>query len=612
MPGIAGIISPNRSLCSEVAVDRMLRCMMHEEYYSYGKHIGQSENICLGWVCHKEASADCMPLQNEEKQITLITAGENFPSDYSSEVLRKKGINGSTNQLRNLLTLYETLGDGYLQTINGWLSGIIIDSRKNEASLFNDRYGMQRIYYYETKDAFYFSSEAKSILALIPSTRTIDQQGLAEMIGCGAVLENRSLFQGIHQLPGGSNWKFKNGKCFTRNSYYDRSVLEKQAALDEEEYYQQFKNTFCRVLKRYNRPGENVALSLTGGFDTRMIMACRDSLPDSMPCYTFGGMYRDSRDVLISRILAERSGRRHHTIKLQSDFLRHFDKYAERSVYISDGCLDAGSSYELYFNHKARHIANIRLTGNMGSEVTRSSGGWNLQAMKRGWLNEEFQPLMNEAVELFNRIKTASSRLTFALYAQAPWYEYGRLSVEQSQVTLRTPFMDTDLVRLIYQAPARALDNAALTMRFIRECNPVMSDIPTDRGRGKKGVSGSILRMQQELLFKAEYIYNYGMPDWMMKIDMALRPLQLEKLFLGRHKFHHYRKWYGKDLNQYVKDVLLDRKSLNRNHVNKYHVEKMIKEHSEGRANHTIEITTLLTIELIYSTLIERETESRS
>ena len=165
---------------------------------------------------------------------------------------------------------------------------------------------MQRIYYYETKDAFYFSSEAKSILALIPSTRTIDQQGLAEMIGCGAVLENRSLFQGIHQLPGGSNWTFKNGKCLTRNSYYDRSVLEKQAALDEEEYYQQFKNTFCRVLKRYNRPGENVALSLTGGLDTRMIMACRDSLPDSMPCYTFGGMYRDSRDVIISRILAEK------------------------------------------------------------------------------------------------------------------------------------------------------------------------------------------------------------------------------------------------------------------------------------------------------------------
>ena len=205
----------------------------------------------------------------------------------------------------------------------------------------------------------------------------------------------------------------------------------------------------------------------------------------------------------------------------------------------------------------------------MGSEVTRSSGGWNLQAMKRGWLNEEFQPLMNEAVETFNGIKSASSRLTFALFAQAPWYEYGRLSVENSQVTLRTPFMDTDLVRLIYQAPASALDNAALTMRFIRECNPVMSDIPTDRGRGKNGILGSILRMQQELLFKAEYIYNYGMPDWMMKIDRALRPLQLEKLFLGRHKFHHYRKWYGKDLNQYVKDVLLDRKSLNRNHVNK-------------------------------------------
>ena len=84
MPGIAGIISQNTAMCTEAAIDRMLRCMMHEESYSCGKHISQSENICLGWVCHKESSADCMPLQNEDKQITLITAGENFPSDDSN------------------------------------------------------------------------------------------------------------------------------------------------------------------------------------------------------------------------------------------------------------------------------------------------------------------------------------------------------------------------------------------------------------------------------------------------------------------------------------------------------------------------------------------------
>ena len=34
--------------------------------------------------------------------------------------------------------------------------------------LFNDRYGMQRIYYHQSKDAFYFAAEAKAILAVRP------------------------------------------------------------------------------------------------------------------------------------------------------------------------------------------------------------------------------------------------------------------------------------------------------------------------------------------------------------------------------------------------------------------------------------------------------------
>ena len=38
-------------------------------------------------------------------------------------------------------------------------------------------------------------------------------------------------------------------------------------------------------------------MSLTGGLDTRMIMAWQKSPPRSLPCYSFGGMFRDCQDV---------------------------------------------------------------------------------------------------------------------------------------------------------------------------------------------------------------------------------------------------------------------------------------------------------------------------
>jgi len=54
-------------------------------------------------------------------------------------------------------------------------------------TLFNDRYGMHRIYYHEAKEAFYFSAEAKAILAVRPELRVMDRRSLGEFVACGCV-----------------------------------------------------------------------------------------------------------------------------------------------------------------------------------------------------------------------------------------------------------------------------------------------------------------------------------------------------------------------------------------------------------------------------------------
>ena len=44
-----------------------------------------------------------------------------------------------------------------------------------------------------------------------------------------------------------------------------------------------------------------LAMSLTGGLDSRMILAWHKPSPGSLPCYSFGGTFRDSQDVLLAR-----------------------------------------------------------------------------------------------------------------------------------------------------------------------------------------------------------------------------------------------------------------------------------------------------------------------
>ena len=57
---------------------------------------------------------------------------------------------------------------GFLEKLNGWFSGVLLDLRAQKLVLFNDRYGVNRIYYHEDASGFYFSSEAKALLKILP------------------------------------------------------------------------------------------------------------------------------------------------------------------------------------------------------------------------------------------------------------------------------------------------------------------------------------------------------------------------------------------------------------------------------------------------------------
>ena len=93
---------------------------------------------------------------------------------------------------------------------------------------------MHRIYYHESKEAFYFAAEAKAILAVRPELRTADPRGLGEFVTCGCVLENRTLFQGIQVLPPASAWVFRNGSLDRKAATFDPREWENQISLEPE------------------------------------------------------------------------------------------------------------------------------------------------------------------------------------------------------------------------------------------------------------------------------------------------------------------------------------------------------------------------------------------
>ena len=345
-----------------------------------------------------------------------------------------------------------------------------------------------------------------------------------------------------------------------------------------------------------------------------MILAWADRPQGTLPCYTFGGSYRDCTDVKTARRLARIFQQSHQTIPVNGNFLAQFPALAEKTVYISDGAMDASGAVELYVNRLAGQIAPIRLTGNYGSEVLRGNVAFKPRPLSAELYDPEFVPLGEVADATYAKEKQGSLT-SFIAFKQVPWHHHSRLAVEQSQLTLRTPYLDNDLMALIFQAPGDlARSGTGTSLHLISEGRAELARIPTDRGLLHRPlpVLTRVHQLYEELTVKAEYAYDYGMPQWLARIDHFLAPLQLERLFLGRHKFYHFRIWYRYTLASYLKEVLLDHAAQSRPYLRHGGMESILKSHIAGEQNHTLEIHQALTIELIQRQLLNRSWDTAS
>jgi asparagine synthase (glutamine-hydrolysing) len=337
-----------------------------------------------------------------------------------------------------------------------------------------------------------------------------------------------------------------------------------------------------------------------------MILAWAPRPPGTLPCYTWGGTYRDCADVKIARRTAELCGQPHNTLVVGSEFLSQFGDLAERAVFISDGTMDVTGSIDVYVQNLARQIAPVRISGVCGGEILRRLVMFKPDPPQQGLFDPELESSFRNAAATYAD-EVQGHRLSFTSFKQAPWFMASKFTVERSQLTYRTPYFDNDLVALAYRTPAKLLDNKP-ALRLIADGNPALGKIGTDRGIAFRSIPGvnRALHWYQEFTFKGEYAYDYRMPQWLARLDHAFALLHLERLFLGRHKFHHFRVWYRDELSRRLREILLDPDARSRSYLRPNSLEKMLKAHSSGQRNYAFEIHKILTLEFIQRKLLER------
>jgi len=605
MPGIVGLITKMPRERAEEQLLLMLSSILHESFYRAGTWIDPKLGVYVGWVVPEGWFADGMPVRNERGDVVLVFAGEEFPAPGTLEELKARGHRFSGSAASYLPHVYEE-DSSFPARLNGRFHGLLVDRTRGTATLFNDRYGMHRIYWHQEKDGFYFGAEAKAILAARPELRRANSRGLGELVVCGCVLENRTIFADIEVLPGASAWVFQNGTLERKGSYFQPCEWEQQPTLEYEDYYQELRAVFSRNLTRYFEGDQKIGVALTGGLDTRIIMAWRKPAPGSIACYTYGGMFRESQDVIVARKVAALCKQPYQVVEVGSEFLSRFPRYAERSVYMNEGCVDLYRAPDLYVSEKAREIAPVKVVGTYGSEILRQLVMFKAVPPASDPFTRALHPQLDQARRTYTEIRVGHP-ITFAAFRQSPWYHFGVLAVEGSQLAVRSPYMDDDFVRTIYRQPRGATDDDRVRLRLIADGSKSLAALRTDRGIGGNAgrLRSAVQRAFLEFTFKAEYAYDYGMPQWVAKIDHFFHPLNLERLFLGRHKMFHFRVWYRDAVGEYVRQMLLDSRTLSRPYIERQGLARIINGHLKGDRNYTNEIHKVLTLELLHRLFFE-------
>jgi asparagine synthase (glutamine-hydrolysing) len=607
MPGLAVVIS--RRPDAGQRIEDMLAAFTRGADLIQGVCPFPAAGIHAGWSLHRGSFSDCLPVWNRSREIALFFSGEVFTAPAHLSQLKTAGYEVHADKASHVMQLYELHGERFLEFLNGSFSGLVVDMRRGTALLFNDRYGAGRVYLHEAEGSLYAASEAKGLLRLFPQTRRLDPSAVADTFSLGCVIQDRTLFDGITLLPAGSCWRIGADGAVQKHRYFEPSRLEQQSTLPDAAFAEALQSTFADVLPAYLRgsagglPGPG--MSLTGGLDGRMIMAWSKAAAGTLPCYSFGGPYRDCHDVTLGRRVASLAGQSHRTLRVDGQVLTRFSELANDCIEASDGTMDVSGAVEVHVNRLAREISPVRLTGNYGSEIVRGNVAFRPRRLTRSLLAPDLVDLV-EQTEARYRTERGCSDLHFVAFKQVPWHHHGRLSVEQSILTMRSPFLDNRLVELMFRASPSARASIEMSLSLIHAGSPELAALPTDRGlvHGRRSWATRALHAAREFSVRAEYAYDYGMPDWLSRIDSALSWMRLERLFLGRHKFYHFRTWYRGPLSAYLRETLLAPDSRAGRWFAAGVLPRMVDQHTRGQANHTLDLHRALTLELIERRLL--------
>jgi len=622
MPGIFAVINDKYG---EILLESMLGSVKYEGSYLTDSYKGPL--FAIGRTHLGILNPEVQPIFNEDRSLGIFMDGEVYDYVEQKKILEANGHRFRIgNDPEYCLHLYEECGEDFVKSLNGSFVIVIFHIPNRKMIVANDRFRLRPFYYAENGEKYLFASEVKAILEDKTFRKEICDEAVADFFAFEMILNDKTFFEGIKMLPPASILTWSNGKLSV-GKYWDFE-FEENSNQPMKYYVENLVRIFRRSVERRMKGGHRIGVSLSGGLDSRSIVAAINK--KHYPIHTFTYGVKGGDESKIAERVAKKLGTTHRFFELKQDFLAD---YAELGVRLTDGM---SSCRHFHWMSLLKQIANDIDVVFHGLGMDIMLGGWTdigyvrihrriLKAQNDAILaNLIYQKLRKDGVreidslfseEYYQKVKDMPIQSIVKTLAEVKtkypgnkadylfWRNWTRTSTSparRSYMEDRVPGYDNEFVDLILKIPPELRFEHKLYYKFFRILAHDLANIP-HQGTGFPPFVPFFLHKIGKLA-KAGY----------KQLIRTLRDTTRGRISIpDKIGYPDYDEWIRKDarLRNFIKDILLDERTLKRGYFNENYLREIVRSHMSSKKDYGKELCAVLTFELWHRLFLDEHNE---
>lgn len=369
MCGISGIYNFNKGkIVEQESLKKMCDVIKYrgpdDEGYYFDKNVGFGHRR-LSII---DIEGGHQPMSNEDGSIWIVFNGVIYNYlELRSDLVSQKHMFESHSDTEVIIHLYEQYGFNCVDKLNGMFAFSIWDKKRSTLFLARDRLGIKPLYYYVDKEKFIFASEIKAVLKGDSIKAQLNPKGLRDYLTFQFYLEDKTLFKGINKLLPGYRIII-SGKDVKIEKYWDLD-FNIDTRHDEDYFRDKLLMLLEDSIRLCLRSDVPVGAHLSGGIDSSSVVSIASTFLNA-PLKTFTGAFKEGKEFDESdyaRMVAEVNNTCHHEIFLTpKDFTKSFFEL----IYFLDNPIAGPGVFPQYFVSKlASKNVKVVLGGQGGDEV---------------------------------------------------------------------------------------------------------------------------------------------------------------------------------------------------------------------------------------------------